>query len=139
MDLEGGVVMLFLLLAAAPLPAAHSYGLQPQGAGNSSTTAMTQSVSPTPPSPIPPNLCDQRTASKTNKNLMFFNRLAPVLLKVVHRVSDCTSGPEISFGRCHLQPQLVLVGLIWSHKYRIVFLLIAASGLCVTQLRLQLL
>ena len=49
-------------LAAAPLPAAHSYGLQPQGAGNSSLTAWVRSVSPIPPSPpAPPSpvLCDQ--------------------------------------------------------------------------------
>ena len=79
-------------LAAAPLPAAHSYGLQPQGAGNSSTTAMTQSVSPSPHPPIPPpNLCDQRIAPKTYKNVMFFNRWTPVLLKVAHRVPECTS------------------------------------------------
>ena len=40
-------------LAVAPLPAAHSYGLQPQGAGNSSQTAWVRSVSPSPPAPAP--------------------------------------------------------------------------------------
>ena len=61
----------------------------------------------------------------------------PVLLKVVHRVSGCTSGTKIGFGQCHLQSKWILVSVIWSHKCRIVLLLIAASGLCVTPLRLQ--
>ena len=61
----------------------------------------------------------------------------PVLLKVVHRVSGCPSGTKIGFGQCHLQSKWILVSVIWSHKCRIVLLLIAASGLCVTPLRLQ--
>ena len=61
----------------------------------------------------------------------------PVLLKVVHRVSGCTSGTKIGFGQCHLQSKWILVSLTWSHECSVVLLLIAASGLCVTPLRLQ--
>ena len=63
---------------------------------------------PHPRPPHPPNLCDQQIASKTNKNLMLFDRLTPVILKVVHRVSDCSSGTKISFGLCHLQLKMGL-------------------------------
>ena len=55
-----------------------------------------------------------------------------MLLKVVHRVSDYSSGSKISFGQFHLRLKWVLGGLVWSHKYRTVVLFIAASGLCVT-------
>ena len=55
-----------------------------------------------------------------------------MLLKVVHRVSGYSSGTKISFGWCHLRLKWALVGVVWSHKYRIVVLFIEASGLCVT-------
>ena len=52
---------------------------------------------PQPPRhPLIPNLCDQRIAPKTYKNVMFFNRWTAVLLKVARRVPECTSRTKMS-------------------------------------------
>ena len=79
--------------AAAPLPAAHSYGLQPQGAGNSSTTAMTQPVSPSFILPAHPPFCAiSRQLHKKQKELTLGGRGARVRPRRAPCLAYCLEG-----------------------------------------------